>query len=299
MELNQLPEGYDEAKSGPQKRKTFDDFPGGGQAKAAYDAANLIAMAKKSLQRSGIEDPSQAQILTTIEAMVNAHRGDMNDALRAAIAEEQRAVNPVADVPAPTDESQNRELTPERVEEVIQLLKTRREAEENRKLCPQLDWSRAEKALRATPEALWTVDIAEKNGHEPTIYFSDKKGFDIGTLAKEPPLSTRDCVYDKNAEIFKKRNYPDEKFNENAKDQAEAMGWGLMGVKQGNHIAANTASYTEAGWRWYKTGADIRKTGRALLGPRVGGDLSVYPYLAGHHGSYNGWGGSLRVNFVD
>ncbi|MFA6917956.1 MAG: DUF4256 domain-containing protein [Candidatus Gracilibacteria bacterium] len=190
-------------------------------------------------------------------------------------------------------------LDPERETQVIQLLKTRFEAKENRDLCPALDWSRAERALRKNPKTLWTVDVAEKNGHEPAIYFSDERGFDIGTLAKEPPLSTRNCVYDEDAWRWTEPK-PDEEFNGNAESQAEAMGWELMGVEQGNHIAANTPYYVERGWRWYKTDAITRRKEYAVHNcSRSGNVLRRSLSYSFNHGADRGWGGSLRVKFVD
>ena len=287
MELNELPDKYNEAELGPQKRQTEFDSP---EAKLAYDAQNLVRIAKEQSERMGV----------TVDPITLARRKDNDvDALRAAIAKEQKAVNPVGDAATTPAEAQKRELEPERVEEVIQLLKSGHEAKENKDLCPTLDWSRAEKALRATPEALCTVDVAKKNGHEPAIYFSDETGFDIGTLAKESPQSTRNCVYDKTAEQWLAANRPGEIYNGNAEDQAAAMGWQLMGVEQGNHIASNTPAYSEQGWRWYKTAdADTRTTGGALAGYRGRDALRVNRSSALNLSVYGGWGGSLRVNYV-
>lgn len=191
------------------------------------------------------------------------------------------------------------ELTPEQIEGIVALLKDRFSAEENKNLCPALNWPRAEKALRATPKALETVLKAEKAGHEPAIYFSDETGFDIGTRSNETSKSTRNCVFDEEAEQWWVNNYPDEKFNGNAKSQATAMGWNLMKIGEGEHIAKNTPAYREQGWSWYETNNDIRKAGRALGGNRRGDDLFVLQGNAFIHGVRRGWRGSLRVNFVD
>ncbi|MBI4994326.1 DUF4256 domain-containing protein [Candidatus Peregrinibacteria bacterium] len=194
---------------------------------------------------------------------------------------------------------EKRELTPEKVDAAVNLLKTRFSAEKNKALCPSLDWERAQRALRATPEALWTVNEAEQLGHEPTIYFSDETGFDIGTRSDETPASTRDCVFNKEAEQWWEENHPDVKFNENAKDQARAMGWQLMRVEQGRHIAKNTPAYEEKGSSWYETGNDIREAGFALPGHRNGAYISMDSRHAHYHYDDRGWRGSLRVNFVD
>ena len=196
---------------------------------------------------------------------------------------------------------EKRELTPAEIEAAVSLLKTRSQTEKNKNLCPSLNWERAERALRSTPAALRTVIEAEQKGHEPTIYFSDETGFDIGTRSGETPASTRDCVFDKKVEQWYEENYPKIKFNGNAKDQAMAMGWQLMRVKQGKHIAENTPSYYERGWSWYETDDSIRETDveLALRGSRDGAHVSaIWGSTRGHDGS-GGWRGSLRVNFVN
>ncbi len=62
MEFNQLPEGYDAEEFGPQKRQTEFDSP---EAKLAYDAQNLVAIARKYLTLKGIKADSREQILMT------------------------------------------------------------------------------------------------------------------------------------------------------------------------------------------------------------------------------------------
>jgi len=84
MEFNQLPEGYDEAKHGPQKRQTeFDSL----EAKLAYDAENLITKAKESLQPPDqkASPTSREQILERVEVIVSVHRKDYNEALIGAV----------------------------------------------------------------------------------------------------------------------------------------------------------------------------------------------------------------------
>lgn len=82
MKFNQLPEGYNKSKLGPQKRQTEFDSE---EAKLAYDAGNLIAKARKSLQVSGVEVNSRSQILIATQIIVGAHRKDCNEALLQAI----------------------------------------------------------------------------------------------------------------------------------------------------------------------------------------------------------------------
>ncbi len=200
---------------------------------------------------------------------------------------------------ATPEQPESRELSPEQTEKIINLLKTRSQAEENKDLCPQLDWSRAEKALRASPAALWSANEMEENGHKPRIYFADGTGFDIGTGAAETPPGTRNCVYDEKAAEWIREYYPNERFNGSAEAQARAMGIKLITVEQAEHIAKNTEPHYEQGWSWYATPEDTRKASNALIGYRDGGPLDVYRYNAYRHDRYRGWRGALRVDFVD
>lgn len=82
MELNKLPDGYDDSKLGPQKRRT--EFASEAE-KVAYDADNLITKARASLQATGVEIASREQILMATQIIVGSHRKDYNEALAGAI----------------------------------------------------------------------------------------------------------------------------------------------------------------------------------------------------------------------
>lgn len=70
MALNQLPEDYDEANLGPQKRRTEFESE---EAKLAYDADNLIALAQKISREKGIA-VSPESLITRADDDVNALR---------------------------------------------------------------------------------------------------------------------------------------------------------------------------------------------------------------------------------
>ncbi len=74
MALNELPEGFE----GEQKRET--GFPDEA-AKLANDAENLIEKARGSLQTTGVESASRAQILQAVQIIVATHRNDYNKAV--------------------------------------------------------------------------------------------------------------------------------------------------------------------------------------------------------------------------
>lgn len=79
MEFNQLPDGYDESKFGPQKRQTeFDSL----KVKLAFDAKNLIDKARESLKETGIDNATKEQVVSAIKLIVGSHRKDFNKAIQ-------------------------------------------------------------------------------------------------------------------------------------------------------------------------------------------------------------------------
>ena len=219
-----------------------------------------------------------------------------------AVAEDDESKESAAE--STSDTKEKRELSPEEAEATLKSILERSKREEYKNLCPTIGWARAERALRETPEALWTVHQAKE--HEPVIYFADETGFKIGSnLCIESPQSTRNCVGHKQAAAWMKENYPEEKFNEDAETQAENMGLKLMTTEEAKYFIQNTPSYYEQGPRYYHTPDDKKAIeypkgpSRALNGRRYGNGLVVNQYYANFHDAYRGWGGSLRVDYVD
>lgn len=270
----------------------------------ARDIDNLVALNRAS----GL--PAD---LPTITAQIRREEGEVRNRLAADVLRKIQSgcvsQEPAASTTAPGESSapepkEKRELSPEEAEKTLQSLLTRSKQEEYKNLCPTIDWARAERALRATPEALWTAYKARE--HDPIIYFADERGFKFGSnLCTESPQSTRNCVGHKEAEEWLKRNCPNEQFNKNAEKQAEDMGWNLMTIEEGEYFAKNTPPFYEQGWRYYKTPAHIKTIGcpegpgNAFYGYRDGNALYVFQGNANDPYGGRGWGGSLRVNYVN
>ena len=101
----------------------------------------------------------------------------------------------------PNDEDQSeptsiapegRMLSAERVADLLSTLKSR--LSQNPRLS-ECDWGMIEQALQKDPEALWSVNEMEKQGHKPSIYNFDANGFDIGTCSLSVPESTENHLY--------------------------------------------------------------------------------------------------------
>jgi len=259
-----------------------------------------IAQAKLQF-RDGDNVAMQQEVLTIMEGLIVAKKAALAPV---ATASPQSSVLPTQE--SERDLKEKRELSPEEAEQTLQSLLTRSRQKQYENLCPSIDWARAERALKATPEALWSAHKAEQSGHEPVVYFADETGFKIGSnLCMESPRSTRNYVGHKQAAEWLKENSPEERFDGDAETQAEGIGMDLMTIEEGTHFAKNTPAFYEQGWRYYRTPDHIKGIGypdgpgSALYGARNGSDLFANRTYAGNHRDRGGWGGSLRVNFVD
>lgn len=184
-----------------------------------------------------------------------------------------------------------RQLSPEDVERTLASLKTRFDA--NSHLHNGLDWSKVKAALEANPEALWSVNKMEAEGHEPDVYYFDNHGFDIGTCSAETPFSTRNCTYDAEAVAWLKERNPDLKGS--AVEMAEAMGISLMSPTQYTEVLQRKGKFDHQAFSRLLTSKAIRETGESIHGYRHGDCGLTSLTIANHHFANVGWRGSLRV----
>lgn len=285
--FNELPPDYDAEKLGPQKRQTEFASP---EEKLSHDAKNLIAIARDQFERTGVE----------IKPISLARRKDDDiPSLSAAIDKEQGEVN-LAKNP--------RQLTPEQVAETLNTLELRFNSKKNLKLHKGVEWSRVKDALVASPEALWSINGMEAQGHEPDVYFADGDGFDIGTCSAETPIQGRNCVYDIEDENWLKEYGVDRygsdfvsKVNGNAVDMAKELGIDLMSPDQlnklhrGGDFDLKTSSYI-------RTDATTRKSGKRLVcyGNKIWRWREIHTSRWSSHRPLpnRSWRGSLRVNWA-
>lgn len=222
MEFNQLPEDYNAEKLGPQKRRTeFDSI----EDKLANDAQGLIEKARVQSERLG----------TPVDPITFAQRKDDDiEALRAAIAKEQGAVNPLASQrvePAGTQpEATTLELTPEQ--------KWFGDFQARFNALPQLhkgiEWADVEKSLKADPEAIRKLQILDEKGHSMNVFGEEGDEFIFASAwsdYEKVAADHRNIVFDAKAQKWLTDNYPKEKCNGNASDIAEALGVDLADKK--------------------------------------------------------------------
>jgi len=186
-------------------------------------------------------------------------------------------------------------LDPEAAEALLGTLKSRFET--NRKLHEKIKWSDVEKALKAQPEKLWSLQQLEATGGEPDVIGEEKGEFVFGDCSAESPEGRRNIVFDKEAEEYLKKHYPNETCNGNAADMAAAFGVDFMDEAQYRALQKKLPIDKNT-WSWLKTPADIRKSGYALFGYRTNGGVDVLRYNANYHGrgDNRAFRASLRVS---
>ena len=190
-------------------------------------------------------------------------------------------------------ESQEKELSPEQAEKLLETLQARFEAHMERH--KGISWESVMARLEeAFAQKLWSLNEMERTGGEP-----DVTGFDEATgeyiffdCSKESPQGRRNICYDREGqnEAEKKGQKP----NGNAVDMAAAMGIELLTEEQYRFLQ-NLGEFDQKSWMWLKTPFDIRKTGCALYGYRVDDVVGVAQDRAYIRDDFKAFRGSLRV----
>src|SRR6202521_1177652 len=124
--------------------------------------------------------------------------------------------------------SNKKDLSPERREELLRALKARFEKNMNRH--KGLEWDKVQAKLEANREKLWSLNEMEKSGGEPDVVGHDKKTgeYIFYDCSMESPQGRRNVCYDREALESRKENKP----KNNAIDMAASMGIELLSEEQ-------------------------------------------------------------------
>lgn len=185
---------------------------------------------------------------------------------------------------------EKKELTPEKLEELLRALKTRFEKNMNRH--NGLEWDKIQAKLKANTEKLWTLNEMERTGGEPDVVGHDKKTgeyifYDCST---ESPKGRRSVCYDRDGLESRKEHKPEN----NAIDMAAAMGIELLTEEQYRELQ-KLGNFDTKTSSWVKTPSDIRKLGGALFADHRYGNVFVYHNGASSYYAVRAFRGSLRV----
>lgn len=179
--------------------------------------------------------------------------------------------------------SDKKELSPEKREELLGTLKARFMKNTNRH--KGLEWAEVQAKLESNSDKLWSLNEMERTGGEPDICGHDKKTGEY-------------IFYDCSAESPKGREGQESrksvKPEENAIDMAAAMGIELVTEAQYRELQKFGKFDTKTS-SWVKTPSGIRKLGGALFADRRYDNVFVYHNSAPSYYSVRAFRGSLRL----
>lgn len=190
-----------------------------------------------------------------------------------------------------------KELSPEKVIELLKVLKKRFEIKKKfYKYAEGIKWEDVEKKLQDSPEKMWSLQQMEDTGGEPDVVEFDQKTreYIFMDCSAESPTGRRNCVYDRDGEVELKKRDPSANYKSNAVSMAAFMGVDILNEKEYRELQTK-GEFDKQTLSWIKTPVDKRKTGVALRGYRLRGGVLVRGDLAHAHFGYEGWRASLRV----
>jgi len=183
-----------------------------------------------------------------------------------------------------------KQLSPDRSEELIHILKTR--FVQNMALHKGIDWDQVQKKLEANPEKLWSLDEMEITGGEPDVIgFDEKNGeYIFCDCAAESPKERRSFCYDHIALESRKANKP----ADSAINKAEEMGIEILTEEEYQRLQ-QLGNFDLKTSSWLKTPSDIRKLGGAIFGDHRFGRVFIYHNGADSYYAARGFRGTLRI----
>jgi hypothetical protein len=186
--------------------------------------------------------------------------------------------------------SNKKDLSPERREELLSVLKAR--FEKNRNRHKDIEWAKVQAKLEANTEKLWSLDEMEITGGEPDVVGHDKETdeYIFYDCSAESPKGRRSVCYDHEALESRKEHKPEN----SAVEMAADMGIALLTEEQYREFQ-QLGNFDTKTSSWVKTPADIRKLGGAIFCDRRYNTVFMYHNGAESYYAARGFRGSLRV----
>jgi len=188
-----------------------------------------------------------------------------------------------------------KELSPDQVDELLNVLKVRFENNMNRH--KTLKWSAVEAKLETcrsgkNVEKLWSLSEMERTGGGPDVVGFDKKTGEciFYDCSPESPTGRRSFCYDGEALESRKEHKP----KNSAMGMAADMGVELLTEEQYRELQ-KLGDFDTKTSSWVQTPAEIRKLGGALFCDRRYDHVFVYHNGAESYYGARAFRGSLRV----
>jgi len=183
-----------------------------------------------------------------------------------------------------------KQLDQARKEELLAILKTRFEKNNNRH--KGIKWTDVQKRLEANPAKLWSLDQMEETAGEPDVIGYDKKAdtYIFCDCSPETPKGRRSLCYDTEALESRKEHKP----KNSALAMAYEMGIDILtedeyfGLQKLGNFDLKTSS-------WLKTPKEVRELGGAIFGDRRFGRVFIYHNGAESYYGVRGFRGKLLV----
>jgi hypothetical protein len=181
-------------------------------------------------------------------------------------------------------------LTPEKVKELLNILKTR--FEKNNRRHAGLEWAKVQARLQANQDKVWSLNEMERTGGEPDVVGYDAKTAEyiFDDCSEESPKGRRSVCYDRKGQDSRKEHAPET----NAVSMAAAMGIELLTEEQYRELQ-RLGDFDLKTSSWLKTPADIRELGGAIFGDMRYGTVFIYHNGAQSYYGGRGFRGTLRV----
>ncbi len=183
-----------------------------------------------------------------------------------------------------------KELSPDQVIELIEILKARFEKNMNRH--KGLEWDKLQVKLEENTEKIWSLNEMERTGGEPDVVGYDKQTgeYFFYDCSAESPKGRRSVCYDREGQESRKEHKPEN----NAIDMAAAIGVELLTEDKYKELQKLGPFDTKTS-SWVKTPSEIRKLGGALFCDRRYNHVFVYHNGAESYYAVRGFRGMLKV----
>jgi len=183
-----------------------------------------------------------------------------------------------------------KELSPDQVIELIEILKARFEKNMNRH--KGLEWDKLQVKLEENTEKIWSLNEMERTGGEPDVVGYDKQTgeYFFYDCSAESPKGRRSVCYDREGQESRKEHKPEN----NAIDMAAAIGVELLTEDKYKELQKLGPFDTKTS-SWVKTTSEIRKLGGALFCDRRYNHVFVYHNGAESYYAVRGFRGMLKV----
>lgn len=171
-----------------------------------------------------------------------------------------------------------RELTPDQKSALFSTLRDRiANTDKSHYERPQnILFADVDRALEANPAALWSLHKMEISGGLPDIVFVEGDEFVFTDCSQESPGGRRGLDYDE------------------ALEQSNDFGVSMLSEERYRALQ-KIGKFDGSTWSWVKTPAEIRMSGGALFGGRLGVRVGVGRFDARDHNGGGAWRGLLRV----